>query len=62
MNINELLIFKLQSLSKLAKKVDRIMEIKREKYLTEIIERKKNNLIKVITGLRKSSKYDNKSK
>ena len=32
------------------------MEIKREKYLNEIIERKKNNLIKVITGLRRSGK------
>ena len=32
------------------------MEIKREKYLTEIIERKNNNLIKVITGLRRSGK------
>ena len=62
MNINELLIFKLQSLLKLAKKIGRIMKIKREKYLNEIIERNKNNLIKVITGLRKSSKYDNKSK
>lgn len=32
------------------------MEIKREKYLNEIIERKNNNLIKVITGLRRSGK------
>ena len=32
------------------------MEIKREKYLDEIIERKNNNLIKVITGLRRSGK------
>lgn len=32
------------------------MEIKREKYLNEIIERRNNNLIKVITGLRRSGK------
>lgn len=32
------------------------MEIKREKYLNEIIERKNNDLIKVITGLRRSGK------
>ena len=32
------------------------MEIKREKYLNEIIERKNNNLIKVITGLRRSGR------
>ena len=32
------------------------MEIKRERYLNEIIERKNNNLIKVITGLRRSGK------
>lgn len=32
------------------------MEIKREKYLNEINERKNNNLIKVITGLRRSGK------
>ena len=32
------------------------MEIKIEKYLNEIIERKNNNLIKVITGLRRSGK------
>ena len=32
------------------------MVIKREKYLNEIIERKNNNLIKVITGLRRSGK------
>lgn len=32
------------------------MEIKREKYLNKIIERKNNNLIKVITGLRRSGK------
>ena len=49
-------MFKLQSLLKLVKKVGEIMEIKREKYLTEIIERKNNNLIKVITGLRRSGK------
>ena len=32
------------------------MEIKREQYLNELIERKNNGLIKVITGLRRSGK------
>lgn len=32
------------------------MELKREKYLNEIIKRKNNHLIKVITGLRRSGK------
>ncbi len=32
------------------------MEIKRDKYLNELIKRKNNNLIKVITGLRRSGK------
>ena len=32
------------------------MEIKRDKYLNSIIQRKKNKLIKVITGLRRSGK------
>ncbi len=32
------------------------MEIKRDKYLNEIIERKNNGLIKVVTGLRRSGK------
>ena len=32
------------------------MEIKREKYLQEIIDRMHNGMIKVITGLRRSGK------
>ena len=32
------------------------MEIKRDKYLNSIIQRKKNKLIKVVTGLRRSGK------
>ncbi len=49
-------IMYLQKVQKLAKKVGDYMEIKRDKYLNEIIERKNNGLIKVVTGLRRSGK------
>jgi predicted AAA+ superfamily ATPase len=37
-------------------KISRIMEIKRDKYLKELLESKHNGLIKVITGLRRVGK------
>lgn len=46
--------FHLRKLQELAKKVGVIeMIINRDKYLNQIIERKENRLIKIITGLRR---------
>lgn len=43
-------------MQELVKKVGKIMDIERKKYLDELIDRKNNGLIKVITGLRRSGK------
>ena len=43
-------------MQELAKKVGGLMEIKRDLYLNELIDKKNNGFIKVITGLRRSGK------
>ena len=43
-------------MQELAKKVGGLMEIKRDRYLNELIDKKNNGFIKVITGLRRSGK------
>ena len=42
--------------TKTCKKVGKFMEIKRDKYLNKLIERKNNGLIKIVTGLRRCGK------